>query len=80
MKLVVGFDAGIDTSENRWLFIPQIMPKLSFGYHGDSWSISFIGDCNDIIIPWSKNNFDNIVFSNMVITFSKRFNHFLTIF
>jgi hypothetical protein len=72
IRLSIGLDAGINTSENRWLFIPQIMPKLSFGYHGDSWSISFIGDCNDTIILWDKNNFDNLLLSSMTITFSKQ--------
>jgi hypothetical protein len=73
IKLSIGLDAGINTNENRWLFIPQIMPKISFGYHRNSWSINFIGDCNDTIIFWDRNNFDNILLSNLTIAFSKRF-------
>jgi hypothetical protein len=69
----IGLDAGININENRWLFIPQIMPKLSFGYHGKSWSVSFIGDCNYTIIFWDTGSFDNILLSSMTIAFSKRF-------
>jgi hypothetical protein len=76
IKLSIGLDAGINTNENRWLFIPQIMPKISFGYHGNSWSINFIGECNDTIIFWDKNNFDNVLLSSMTITFSKRLSLF----
>jgi hypothetical protein len=68
----LGLDAGINTNENRWLFVPQIMPKISFGYHSNSWSINFIGSCNDIIIFWDRTNFDNILYATMTITFSKR--------
>jgi hypothetical protein len=73
IKLSLGLDAGINTSENRWQFIPQIMPKISFGYHGNSWSISFIGECADTIIFWGKKDVDNILLSSMTIAFSKRF-------
>jgi hypothetical protein len=73
IKLSIGLDVGINTNENRWLFNPQIMPKISFGYHRNSWSINFIGECNDTIIFWDKNGLDNILLSSMTISFSKRF-------
>jgi hypothetical protein len=72
INATISGDAGININENNWLFIPQLMPKIAFGYHGNSWSVNFIGSCNDIIILRDKNSFDNILSATMTIMFSKR--------
>jgi hypothetical protein len=69
----IGANFGINTTENRILFIPQIKPKISFGHHGNTWSINAIMGSNASILLWDIHSFDTLVPSTMTVTFSKRF-------
>jgi hypothetical protein len=73
MSLVIGLDAGITINSNKWLFIPLIMPKLSFGHHNNTWSINVTAGCNYTAVIWDINTIDNLLPATMTITFSKRF-------
>jgi hypothetical protein len=73
MNLVIGLDAGININTNKWLFIPLIMPKISFGHHNNTWSINVTASCDYSVFLWNNNTIDNLIPATMVITFSKRF-------
>jgi hypothetical protein len=73
MNLVIGLDAGININTNKWLFIPLIMPKLSFGHHNNTWSINVAAGCNYTAIMWDTDSIDNLLPATMTVTFSKRF-------
>jgi hypothetical protein len=73
MNLVIGLDAGININTNRWLFIPLITPKLSFGHHNNAWSINVSAGCNYTAIIWDADSIDNLRPATMTVTFSKRF-------
>jgi hypothetical protein len=72
ISLVIGFDAGININANKWLFIPKVMPKLSFGHHHGTWSINVTTGCDYTTILWDMNTIDNLIPAAMTITFSKR--------
>ncbi|GHV51593.1 hypothetical protein AGMMS49579_07250 [Spirochaetia bacterium] len=69
----VGANLGIDINEPRVLFIPQINPRIAFGYHHISWSINMVMGCNASLLLWSKDDIEILVPATVSITFSKRF-------
>jgi hypothetical protein len=69
----IGANLGINATENKILFIPQIKPKISFGHHNRTWSINAVMGSNAMIVLWDSNNFDVLAPSTMTVTFSKRF-------
>jgi hypothetical protein len=73
MNLVIGLDAGININRNKWLFIPIVMPKLSFGHHNKTWSINVSAGCHYTAIMWNIDSIDNLLPATMTVTFSKRF-------
>jgi hypothetical protein len=73
MNLVIGLDAGINTNTGKWLFIPLIIPKLSFGHHNNTWSINVAIGCSYTAIMWDIGSVDHLLPSTMTVTFSKRF-------
>ncbi|MDR2053100.1 MAG: DUF4421 domain-containing protein, partial [Treponema sp.] len=73
MNLVIGLDAGLNSNTNKWLFIPLLMPKMSFGHHHNTWSINVTAGCNYTAVMWDINTIDNLIPSTMTVTFSKRF-------
>jgi hypothetical protein len=73
MNLVAGLDAGLNIATKEWLFIPLIMPKISFGHHNKTWSLNFTAACNRVVIPWDINTVDRLSFATIKATFSKRF-------
>jgi hypothetical protein len=73
MNLVIGLDPGININTNKWLFVPLVMPKLSFGHHNNTWSINVAAGCSYTAIMWDTNSIDNLLPATMTVTFSKRF-------
>jgi hypothetical protein len=73
MNLVIGFDAGINTNTGKWLFVPLVMPKISFGHHNNTWSINVTGGCDYTVFLWDINSIDNLMPATIAVTFSKRF-------
>jgi hypothetical protein len=73
MGIHIGANLGINTTENKTLFIPQIKPKVSFGHHSRAWSINAIMGNNAAILLWAINDFDILAPSTITVTFSKRF-------
>jgi hypothetical protein len=73
MNLVIGLDAGININTNKWLFVPLVMPKLSFGYHNKTWSINIAAGCHYTAVMWDASSIDNLLPATMTVTFSKRF-------
>ena len=73
MNLVIGLDAGLNVTTSEWLFIPLIMPKISFGHHSKTWSINFVADCNYTAISWDINTIDKLFSPTIKANFSKRF-------
>jgi hypothetical protein len=73
INLVIGLDAGLNINTNKWLFIPLIMPKLSFGHHNNTWSINAAAGCNYTAIMWDTGSIDNLLPATMTVIFSKRF-------
>jgi hypothetical protein len=71
--ITIGANLGINATENKILFIPQIKPKISFGHHNRTWSINAVIGANIAMILWDKNDFDIFAPSTMAVTFSKRF-------
>jgi hypothetical protein len=71
-SITVGADLGIAVRE-KWLFIPQIKPKISFGHHNRTWSMNLAVACNSTILLWDRNQSDLLVPSTMTVMFSKRF-------
>jgi hypothetical protein len=71
--VTIGINLGINVTEDKILFIPQIKPKISFGHHNGTWSINTVMGSNSTIILWGRNDFDIFAPSTMTITFSKRF-------
>jgi hypothetical protein len=72
MNLVIGFDAGYNVNKNNWLFVPLLMPKISFGHHHNTWSINVTAGCNYTAIIQDMNTIDNLIPATMTVTFSKR--------
>jgi hypothetical protein len=73
MNLVIGLDAGINSNTNKLLFVPLVMPKLSFGHHNNTWSINVATGCSYTAIMWGADSIDNLIPATMTVTFSKRF-------
>jgi hypothetical protein len=73
MNLVIGLDAGININTNKWLFVPLVMPKLSFGHHNNTWSINVAAGCSYTAIMWGAGSIDHLLPATMTVTFSKRF-------
>jgi hypothetical protein len=73
MGIHIGANLGINTTENKVLFIPQIKPKISFGHHNRTWSINAVMGSNAAILLRDLNNFDILAPSTITVTFSKRF-------
>jgi hypothetical protein len=71
--ITIGANSGINVTENKILFVPQIKPKISFGHHNRTWSINAVTGTNTALIVWDKNDFDIFAPSTMAVTFSKRF-------
>lgn len=69
----IGTHLGINATQNKIIFIPQIKPKISFGHHNRTWSINTEMGCNSTMILWDKNDSDILVPATMTVTFSKRF-------
>jgi hypothetical protein len=73
MNLVIGLDAGINTNTGKWLFIPLVIPKLSFGHHHNTWSINAAAGCSYTALMWGSDSIDHLLSATMTVTFSKRF-------
>jgi hypothetical protein len=73
INLVAALNAGINIDETRWLMVPQLMPKISFGHHNRSWSINVVAGSNNTNIVWDSSNLDNLLAGTMELAFSKRF-------
>jgi hypothetical protein len=73
INLVIGLDAGVNINTNKWLFIPLIMPKLSFGHHNKTWSLNVAAGCSYTAIMWDADSIDHLLPATMTVTFSKRF-------
>jgi hypothetical protein len=73
INLVIGLDAGLNISASRWLFIPVIIPKLSFGRHYKTWSINVSAGRHYTPITWNADSVDRFFPSTITVTFSKRF-------
>jgi hypothetical protein len=73
VNLTAGFNMGIDALSGNILFVPQIMPKFTVGYHGKSWSVNVIGGCTYTNILWPDKGFDSFLAATMTLAFSKRF-------
>ncbi|GMO64762.1 MAG: hypothetical protein Ta2A_12550 [Treponemataceae bacterium] len=69
----IGIDLGINIPDTRLLFIPQINPKITFGHHGDAWSINTVLGYNASVFLWDKKNIDTIAPATISVTFSGRF-------
>jgi hypothetical protein len=69
----IGANLGINTTEDKILFIPQIKPKISFGHHNNTWSVNAVMGNSAMMLLWDTNNFDIIAPATMTVTFSKRF-------
>jgi hypothetical protein len=72
-NLLVGINAGINTNISRFLFVPQIIPKIALGHHNENWSIGFIGVGNYTEIHWRSNDDDSLLTNTVTIIFSRRF-------
>ncbi|GHV80482.1 hypothetical protein AGMMS49944_22730 [Spirochaetia bacterium] len=70
--ITIGTNVGIDINEPQILFIPQVNPKITFGYHHSSWSVNAVMGCNASVLLWN-NDFDIAAPATMGVTFSKRF-------
>ncbi|MDL2229235.1 DUF4421 domain-containing protein [Treponema sp. OttesenSCG-928-L16] len=66
-------NAGFKTGSRTWHFMPQLMPRISFGYHHDSWSLNLVGNCRYLLILRKADRPDGLLMSSMAITFSYRF-------
>ncbi|QQO08740.1 DUF4421 family protein [Breznakiella homolactica] len=66
-------NAGISVDRKTWHFMPQIMPRISFGYNHTSWSLNFVGDCRFLLILRNPERPDGLLTSSMTINFSYRF-------
>jgi hypothetical protein len=73
INLLAGINAGIDTNTNKFLFIPQIIPKIALGHHNEDWSIGFIGGCHYIDIQQRGNANDSLYTNTITLVFSRRF-------
>jgi hypothetical protein len=73
INLAAALNAGFSIDEDKWLMVPQLMPRISFGHHNQSWSINFAGSSNYTNIVWDKGNLDNLLAGTMTVAFSKRF-------
>jgi hypothetical protein len=73
MNFTAGLDAGYNVTADKWLFIPLIMPKISFGHHHKTWSINIAAAGNYTAIPWDMNTVDKLLPATLKVTFSKRF-------
>jgi hypothetical protein len=73
MNLIIGLDAAINMNSNEWLFIPQATPKITFGHHGNAWSINAAIGCNYTAILWDAKAVDFLMPATMTLTYSKRF-------
>jgi hypothetical protein len=73
MNLIIGLDAAINMNTNEWLFIPQATPRISFGHHGNAWSINAAIGCNYTAILWDMKAVDLFMPATMTLTYSKRF-------
>ncbi|MDR1443562.1 MAG: DUF4421 domain-containing protein [Treponema sp.] len=73
VNFVIGLNAGLNITANTWHFIPDIIPKLSFGHHNKSWSINFTAGGNYTAIPREVNTADHLLSGAMKVTFSNRF-------
>jgi hypothetical protein len=71
--ITIGANLGINTTENKILFVPQIKPKISFGRHNRAWSVNAIMGSNATLLLWDINKFDMLTPSTITVTFSKRF-------
>ncbi|AEF84217.1 hypothetical protein TREPR_2715 [Treponema primitia ZAS-2] len=71
--LNIGANLGINTTDTKMLFMPQINPKITFGHHNASWSINMVMGCNASVLLWNMGNFDVLIPATMSMTFSKRF-------
>jgi hypothetical protein len=73
INVIVGLDAGLNLNTNEWLFIPQATPRISFGHHGNVWSINAAIGCNYTAILWDTRAVDLLMPATMTLTYSKRF-------
>jgi hypothetical protein len=72
INYLVGLNAGINTNTRQWSFIPQLIPKISFGHHNNSWSVNLIAGTNFQVFFWNENGSDNFLASTITLAFSKR--------
>jgi hypothetical protein len=69
----IGTNLGINITENKLLFVPQIKPKISFGYHSRTWSMNAVMGSNAAILLRDLDTFDVVAPATITLTFSKRF-------
>jgi hypothetical protein len=73
INLIIGLDVGIDMNTNKRLFIPQATPRISFGYHGNAWSINAAIGCNYTAFLRDPQAVDLLMPATMTLAYSKRF-------
>jgi hypothetical protein len=73
VNLTAGLNMGVHAASGTILFVPQILPKFSVGYHNKSWSANIIGGCTYTNILWPDSGFDSLLSAAMTLAFSRRF-------
>jgi hypothetical protein len=72
-SLVLFTSPGINLTTGRWLFIPQLEPKIIIGHHNNTWSLNLKMMNNAKFIFWNMGDFDILTLVSITAMFSKRF-------
>lgn len=73
ISLLSFMNPGININTDRWLFIPQLQPRIVIGHHNDTWSANLTMMNNAKFIIWNKDEIDSLTLISISIMFSKRF-------
>ena len=72
-SLLLFASPGINITTGKWLFIPQLEPKIIFGHHNNIGSMNLVMKNNADFIVWNKNDLDIFTLVSVTLMFSKRF-------
>jgi len=72
-SLLLFTSPGINITTGKWLFIPQLEPKIVIGHHNSTWSTNLIMKNNADFIIWNKDDLDILTLVSVTLMFSKRF-------
>jgi len=72
-SLVFFTNVGVNITNNNFIFIPQLEPKIVVGHHNKTWSVNLKMMDHAKFMVWDKDGVDILTLISITIMFSKRF-------